>query len=78
MESRADTGEITADIELSDRKHPAALLVRFRHPQAKPIKSVSVDGRPWTDFDVEKEWVRIPRPTQRRYVITTHHSLRTL
>jgi len=73
MESRADTGEITADIELSDRKQPAALLVRFRHPQAKPIKSVSVNGRHWTDFDVEKEWVRIPRPTQRRYVITTRH-----
>jgi hypothetical protein len=37
------------------------------------FKSVSVDGRHWTDFDVEKEWVRIPRPTQRRYVITTRH-----
>jgi hypothetical protein len=73
MESRADTGEINADIELSDRKHPAALFVRFRHPQAKPVWAVSVDGRPWTDFDVEKEWVRIPRPTQRRYVITTLH-----
>ena len=73
MESRADTSDITADIELSDRKLPAALLVRFRHPQAKPIKLVSVDGRPWTDFDVENEWVRVPRPNQRRYVITTRH-----
>ncbi len=73
MESRADTGEITTTIELPARKEPAALLVRFRHPQAKPIQSVSVDGQNWTDFEVEKEWVRIPRPTLHRYVINTRH-----
>jgi hypothetical protein len=73
MESRADAGEIVATIELPDRKQPAALLIRFRHPQAKPIKSVSVDGQNWTDFNVEKEWVRIPHPTQPRYVIIAHH-----
>jgi hypothetical protein len=73
IESRADSGEITATIELSERKPPAALLVRFRHPQAKPIRSVSVDGQDWTDFDVGKEWVRIARPTQSRYIIHTRH-----
>jgi hypothetical protein len=78
MENRAGAGELTANIELSDRKQPAALLVRFRHPQAKPIQSVSVNGQNWTDFDVEKEWVRIPRPTLYRYEITTRHELRPL
>jgi hypothetical protein len=76
MESRADAGEITATIELPERKQLAALLVRFRHPQAKPIRSVSVNGQNWTDFDVEKEWVRIPRPAQHRYVVTSRHESR--
>lgn len=73
VESRVSAGEITTNVELSDRNKPAALLVRFRHPQAKRIQSASVNGQNWNDFDVEKEWLRIARPTEPRYVITTRY-----
>ena len=41
--------------------------------EAKRIQSASVNGQNWSDFDVGKEWVRITRPTEPRYVITTRY-----
>ena len=42
------------------------------------MRAVSVNGVNWSDFDVKKEWVRIARPAEPRYVITTRCSPRTL
>jgi hypothetical protein len=33
--------------------------VRFRHPKALPIKSATVDGKPWNDFDPQQELLRL-------------------
>lgn len=65
---------ITAKVDLGDRR-PHSLLVRFRHPENMPIRSVQVNGENWTDFDRAKEWVRIANPTQASYTITTRHEL---
>jgi hypothetical protein len=46
--SDADNGKITATVRL-----------RFRHPKALPMKSVTVNGRPWTDFDPDKEVISL-------------------
>jgi len=73
IESRAAVGEIRAVVELSNRRRPDALLVRFRHPDAKPMRSVVVNGRTWTDFDVRKEWVRIETPAKPRYTIVARY-----
>ena len=73
VESRAAAGEISATLETPARPRPAALLVRLRHPQAKPIRSVSVNGQAWTDFDPVKEWVRIPSPAQDLYTLVVHY-----
>ena len=73
MESQTATGSITARIDLSDRNPPRELLVRFRHPQEKPLRSVLVNGKPWKDFDVKKEWVRIPKPVAGSYVVTAQY-----
>ena len=62
IESRAADNEITTTIELSDRKPPAILLVRFRHPLKESLTAVTVNGQEWKDFDPAKEWVRIPSP----------------
>jgi hypothetical protein len=72
-ESRADRGEITTTVELSERTPPTALLVRFRHPQEKPLRAATVNGREWRAFDTAKEWVRIPQPKVRRLVITAKY-----
>jgi hypothetical protein len=29
----------------------------FRHPKAAPIKAVTVNGKPWTSYDKEKETI---------------------
>ncbi|MHC1762822.1 MAG: hypothetical protein AB9869_00740 [Verrucomicrobiia bacterium] len=66
---------ITAKVDLGARRRPGSLLVRFRHPENRPIRSVQVNGENWTDFDRAEEWVRIANPTQASYTITTRHEL---
>ena len=65
--SRTSAGEIHATVEMPSRKRPQALLVRFRHPDAKRIREVVVNGRNWKTFDPQKEWVRIDVPRENRY-----------
>ena len=69
MESHTASGSVAVEIDMPDRASPRVLLVRLRHPQGKPIRSATVNGRPWTDFDVQKEWLRIVRPGERHYSI---------
>ncbi|MEW6741726.1 MAG: hypothetical protein AB1486_03120 [Planctomycetota bacterium] len=33
--------------------------MRLRHPDAAPIKAVTVNGREWRDFDQDKETVNL-------------------
>jgi hypothetical protein len=76
IESRAQVGEITATIEVPQRKQPAALLVRFRHPQEQAIRSVTMNGQAWADFDNQQEWVRLPKPAPGRWVVTAKYDAR--
>jgi hypothetical protein len=32
-----------------------------------------VNGQAWRDFDGSKEWIRIERPTERRYEISANY-----
>jgi hypothetical protein len=73
IESQAASNKILAQIDMPDRRRPGVLFVRFRHPMGKPIKSVTINGLDCTDFDVQKEWVRIDKPNQRAYSIVTHY-----
>ncbi|MBX7258291.1 MAG: hypothetical protein K1Y02_18150 [Candidatus Hydrogenedentes bacterium] len=57
--SDVDNGRITATVDIPSRKPPKNVLLRLRHPQGAPIKSVSVNGKPWNDFDAAKEYVRL-------------------
>ncbi|MEK7403513.1 MAG: hypothetical protein AAB225_00250 [Acidobacteriota bacterium] len=73
IESRAASGQIRATIEPPDRRNPRLLLLRLRHPQAKGIRSVTVNGKTWTDFDPRREWLRLPNPEQRRYEVVADY-----
>jgi hypothetical protein len=55
--SDADNGKISATIEIPSRKPPTEVVIRFRHPNATPIKSVVVNGGPWTEFAKDKETI---------------------
>jgi hypothetical protein len=69
--NRAET--IAADLDAPQAHPPAALLLRLRHPDAKPIQSVTINGRPWTDIDVRREWVVIRKPQERHYRIVASY-----
>jgi hypothetical protein len=73
VDSRAASGFLTASIEMSRRVPMKRLIVRFRHPEAKPMRSVTLNGQNWTGFDVQKEWVVIERPVEQRYVIEARY-----
>jgi len=72
-ESHAASGTLTARIEMPQRHLPKSLIVRFRHPDAKPIRSVTVNGQDWSGLDTQKEWVVIENPAGERYEIVTRY-----
>jgi hypothetical protein len=61
--SDVDNGKITATIELPARNPPKSVVLRFRHPKATPIKSVTVNGQPWAQFDKDKEVIELTGQT---------------
>ena len=69
MESQARSGKILATVEFEGNNPPQLLLIRVRHPDGKPIRSITVDGQDWKDFDSRKEWVVIRNPSRSRYSI---------
>jgi hypothetical protein len=75
IEGENSENEIIADIDLSDRNLPEVLLIRFRHPKSLPIRSVWVNGEPWKDFSIEKEWIRITKPQELKLEIKARYEL---
>ena len=57
--SDAGSGRITATVEMPSRQPPGAVFLRLRHPNSSPIRSVTVSGKPWKDFDSGKEVIRL-------------------
>jgi hypothetical protein len=57
--SDVEHGAIRATLDLPARSQPKETLLRLRHPKSAAIKSVAVNGKPWTDFDAGKETVRL-------------------
>ncbi len=60
--SQLSEGAIRAEVDSPDRKRPGQILLRLRHPNAAPIRSVSVNGQPWKRFDAQRETVILPAP----------------
>lgn len=73
IESQVQSGRIVATVEFAGQNRPQTLLVRFRHPEEKPIRSVTVDGRDWKEFDRQKEWIQISNPVHERYSIVADY-----
>ena len=71
--SQAGSGRIVAEVDVPGRLPPKALLIRFRHPEQRRIKSATVNGAAWTDFDADKEWIRIPAPAAKRYAVEARY-----
>jgi len=70
--SDVDNGRITTVVEMPSRGAPQAILLRLRHPRAAPIKSVTVDGRPWPKFAPGKETIDLKGLKGKVTVVATY------
>lgn len=57
--SNVDHGGILATVQLPSRNPPKSVLLRVRHPKEAPIRSVTVNGREWQQFDRDKETITL-------------------
>jgi hypothetical protein len=73
VHSDAGTGRISADVELPRSERLNSVIVRLRHPEDKPIHSVSINGQPSQAFDAAKEWITIDHPSNTRYQIVASY-----
>ena len=55
--SDVDHGTITAAIDLPSRKPASLVRLRLRHPTEARLKSVTVNGKPWNEFDSAEETI---------------------
>ncbi len=61
IESHIDRGRIDVRLIAPGRETPRNVLLRLRHPQEKPIKRVTVDGRPIASFAGDTVTLASPR-----------------
>jgi hypothetical protein len=52
-------GYMEAVIQPPTRRPPARIVLRVRHPEGKPMRSVTVDARPHVDFDAAAQLVYV-------------------
>lgn len=72
VESQTNASRILAEID-TPRRTPKSLLIRLRHPDARPLQSVTVNNIYWRDYDIQKEWVVIQNPNQPHYSIVAKY-----
>jgi hypothetical protein len=59
INSRVKTNEINAVIEPPKKGKLKRLKVRFRHPEKRPIRFVTINGKVHLDLDADKETVNV-------------------
>jgi hypothetical protein len=72
--SDVDRGKIAATVEMPSRGAPKSVLLRLRHPKAASIRSVTVNGNPWTSFDPRKELVELKGLTGHVVVVASYQT----
>jgi hypothetical protein len=60
--SAAGAGHIDAVIEPHGQLSARRIVIRLRHPDGKPMRAVTVGGKPHKDFDPQKETVTLAPP----------------
>ena len=59
IRSSAARGIITATVDSPMRMPPGAIVLRLRHPEGRPMKRVTVDGRRYAAFDPASQTIRV-------------------
>ncbi len=72
-DSQAAQGTIKVILDPPARNQPRTIYLRLRHPQAKPLQSVLLNGEAYDKFDREKEWIILPGTLQGRQEIVARY-----
>ena len=59
-------------IDPPTRSTPHKIVLRVRHPDGKPIRSVTVNGKPHKDFDTAREIVNLS-PTDKQFTVSVRY-----
>ncbi|MFB3923365.1 MAG: hypothetical protein ACE145_16705 [Terriglobia bacterium] len=73
IRSHVKDGKIEMSLDPPSRNAPREIVVRFRHPDAKPIRRVKVNGVEWSDFDAAKGDIKLPGPTREHTEIVAEY-----
>lgn len=73
IRSHAGSGSIDASVHLDGGLPGTTILLRLRHPQDRPLRSVTVNGKEWQDFDPHEEWIRIPDAGSQQYSVVARY-----
>jgi hypothetical protein len=73
IKSESDKGQIIALFNPPERNSPKNIYLRLRHPDSKPIKSVTVNGKSYNNFDTDKEWIILPGNIQGLQELVAHY-----
>jgi hypothetical protein len=57
--SQTRSNSIVVTVDLPSRHAPKSLLLRLRHPQAAPLRSVRINGNTWKHFDAKQETIQL-------------------
>ena len=68
IDAQTSSGTIRAEITPPDRKE-VPLRLRLRHPQAKAIKSVTINGKAVEKSAINGEWINLPKGTKQKLKI---------
>ena len=60
ISSNADGSQIKAVLTPPERNPPSTIYLRLRHPQGKPIQSLTLNGQKHDRVDIDKEWIVLP------------------
>ncbi len=72
-ESHAAEGNIKVTFDPPTRNRPRVTYLRIRHPQARSIKSVLLNGKTYDKTDPGKEWIVLPGELDSRQEIVAQY-----
>jgi len=70
--SKVSSGEIEAVLKPPKRNSLKEVVIRFRHPEKKLMREVIVNGIRYSDYDVDKETVRLTKLSDDMQVVVKY------
>ena len=72
-DSKVSQGRIEATFEPPLRNPPKKIYIRFRQPEGKKMTRCEIDGKSYSNFKPEKEWIVLTEPPTRQIRIVAYY-----